>query len=188
MHQPWRTFAVVINRYISRKSTGLDRLRPSTAQILWGMFYKANVDFVALLLLGTFKYVSKTEDYQKYGALTLERIINQAIKDSKEYKIYLAYATGAATPKKARKIKKPASPSKKQNLVLEDEPTKKPKQAKHPELGKKSAPTKEDVSSKKPLRKKSVGVVIRDTPGVSVSKKKATAKVDRARAWIYFLM
>nr|GEU83863.1 retrovirus-related Pol polyprotein from transposon TNT 1-94 [Tanacetum cinerariifolium] len=48
MHQPCRTFAAVINRCISRKSIGLDRLRPSRAQILWGMFYKKNVDFVAL--------------------------------------------------------------------------------------------------------------------------------------------
>ncbi|GKF92862.1 hypothetical protein Tco_0279581, partial [Tanacetum coccineum] len=49
MHQPWRTFVDVINRCISGKSTGLDRLRPSRAQILWRMFYKNNVDFVALL-------------------------------------------------------------------------------------------------------------------------------------------
>ncbi|GKB37394.1 hypothetical protein Tco_0882336 [Tanacetum coccineum] len=41
-----------------------------------------------------------------------------------------------------------------------------------------SAPAKEDVYSKKPSRKKSAGVVIRDTPDVSVSKKKASAKRD----------
>ncbi|GJV37282.1 hypothetical protein Tco_1409759 [Tanacetum coccineum] len=139
MHQPWRTFIVVINRCISEKSTGLDRLRPSRAQILWGMFYKKNVDFVALLwedfmfqvdnrdissackenmpyprftkviinhfiskdktismrnminlytirddsLLGTLKYVSKIEYYQKYGALIPKEMINQPIQDSK---------------------------------------------------------------------------------------------------------
>ncbi|GJW19308.1 hypothetical protein Tco_0026744 [Tanacetum coccineum] len=167
MHQPWRTFAVVINRCISRKSIGLDRLKPLRAQILWGMFYQKNVDYVALLwedfmfqvdnreissvrkenmpyprftkaiishfiskektismrnriylhtirddsLLGTLKFVSKTQDYQKYGALIPEEMINQAIKDSKAYKIYLDFATGKATPKKARKFKKIASPS-----------------------------------------------------------------------------
>nr|GFA45435.1 hypothetical protein [Tanacetum cinerariifolium] len=31
MHQPWRTFVAVINRCISGKSTGLDRLRESPA-------------------------------------------------------------------------------------------------------------------------------------------------------------
>ncbi|GKC82341.1 hypothetical protein Tco_1138058 [Tanacetum coccineum] len=181
MPQPWRTFVVVINRCISGKSTSLDRLRPSRAQILWGMFNKKNVDFVALLwedfmlqadnkdisqtckenmsyprftkviinhfiykdktismrnkinlhtirddsLLGTLKYVSKTEDYQK------------------------------SCSNKARKFKKIASPSNKKTLVLEDEPAKKPKRAKHPEPAKKSAPAKEDVSSKKPSRKQS---------------------------------
>ncbi|GKA08769.1 hypothetical protein Tco_0688100 [Tanacetum coccineum] len=34
---------------ISVKSTCLDKLWPSRAKILWGMFYKKNVDFVALL-------------------------------------------------------------------------------------------------------------------------------------------
>ncbi|GJW83339.1 hypothetical protein Tco_0156484 [Tanacetum coccineum] len=49
MHQPWRTFAAIINRCISGKTTGLDRLRESQAQILWGMYNKKNVDYVALL-------------------------------------------------------------------------------------------------------------------------------------------
>nr|GEV26877.1 hypothetical protein [Tanacetum cinerariifolium] len=45
----------------------------------------------------------------------------------------------------------------------------------------KSVPAKEDVSSKKPSRKKSASVFVRDTPGMSVSKKKALAKVDRGK-------
>ncbi|GKC20447.1 hypothetical protein Tco_1022597 [Tanacetum coccineum] len=49
MHQPWRTFVAIINRCISGKTTGLDRLRKSLAQILWGMYNKKNVDYVALL-------------------------------------------------------------------------------------------------------------------------------------------
>ncbi|GJX51533.1 hypothetical protein Tco_0278378 [Tanacetum coccineum] len=156
MHQPWRTFDVVINRCISGKSTDLDMLRPLRAQILW-------------------------EDYQKYGALIPEQMINQAIPDSEEYKIYLAFATGEATPKKARKFKKITSPSKKQTPVLKEEPAKKPKQAKHPEPAKKSAPAKKDVSLKKPSRKQSSGGQIKDTPGVSVSKKKAPATTERSK-------
>nr|GEV85375.1 hypothetical protein [Tanacetum cinerariifolium] len=34
MHQPWRTFATIINRSLSGKTTGLDKLRLSRAQIL----------------------------------------------------------------------------------------------------------------------------------------------------------
>ncbi|GJU55694.1 hypothetical protein Tco_1229408 [Tanacetum coccineum] len=36
MHQPWRTFAALINRSLSRKMSGLDKLRLSRAQIIWG--------------------------------------------------------------------------------------------------------------------------------------------------------
>ncbi|GJS20273.1 hypothetical protein Tco_0448905 [Tanacetum coccineum] len=111
------------SKCISGKSTGLDRLRPSRAQILWGMFNQKNVDYIALLwedfmfqadnkeissahdtLLGTLKFVSKTKDYQKYGALIPEEMINQAIKDSKEYKTYLKFASGKFTPMNTRNL------------------------------------------------------------------------------------
>nr|GFD09307.1 hypothetical protein [Tanacetum cinerariifolium] len=124
-HQPWRTFLAVINKCISRKTTSLDRLRESRAQIIWAMYNQMNVDYIALLwedfmyqadnrgissarkehmtyprftkviinhfiskdntismrnrinlptvrddtLLGTLKFISKTEDYRKYRAL-----------------------------------------------------------------------------------------------------------------------
>ncbi|GJY88397.1 hypothetical protein Tco_0503025 [Tanacetum coccineum] len=185
MQQPWRTFATIINRCIFGKTTGLDRLRESRAQILWGMYNKKNVDYVALLcedfmyqannreissvrnkymlyprftkviichfiskyktismrnkinlhtirddtLLGTFKFVSKTQDCQLYGALIPDDMINQDVKDSKAYKTYYDFATRKGTPKKERKFKKVASPSRKLSPVLEEEPTEKPKRA-----------------------------------------------------------
>ncbi|GJR14889.1 retrovirus-related pol polyprotein from transposon TNT 1-94 [Tanacetum coccineum] len=49
MHQPWRSFAAIINRCLSGKTTGLDSLRLSRAQIIWGMYHKKNVDYVYLL-------------------------------------------------------------------------------------------------------------------------------------------
>ncbi|GKA48674.1 retrovirus-related pol polyprotein from transposon TNT 1-94 [Tanacetum coccineum] len=49
MHQPWRTFAALINRSLSGKTSGLDKLRLSKAQILWGMYHQKNVDYVELL-------------------------------------------------------------------------------------------------------------------------------------------
>ncbi|GJS51884.1 hypothetical protein Tco_0625246, partial [Tanacetum coccineum] len=68
-----------------------------------------------------------------YGALLPEVMPNQKMQDSPAYKTYLAYATGAETPKKARKFKKPSSPSKKRTLVTveeeEPEPAKKVKKA-----------------------------------------------------------
>ncbi|GKC42463.1 hypothetical protein Tco_1060185, partial [Tanacetum coccineum] len=49
LHQPWRTFAALINRSLSGKTSVLDKLRLSRAQILSGMFHQKNVDYVELL-------------------------------------------------------------------------------------------------------------------------------------------
>nr|GEU84964.1 ribonuclease H-like domain-containing protein [Tanacetum cinerariifolium] len=99
--------------------------------------------------------------------------IDSVTKNSPAYKTYLAFSTKAATPKKARKFKKPASLLKKKTPVTIEEPVKKP--AKKPE------PAKKYVSTKKPSRKQSTCVQIRDTPGVSVSKKKAPVKAERSK-------
>nr|GEU60534.1 hypothetical protein [Tanacetum cinerariifolium] len=134
MHQPWRTFVVIINRCISGKTTGLDRLRESQAPILWGMYNKKNVDYVALLW----------EDF-----------------------MYQADNREIIPPSKARKYKKVASPSRKLSHVKEAEPVKKGKKVKRHAKKSSTAPT--------------VGVAIKDTPSVSVSKKKAPAKADRSK-------
>ncbi|GJZ86227.1 hypothetical protein Tco_0956685 [Tanacetum coccineum] len=64
--------------------------------------------------------------------------------------------------KKARKFKKPATPSKKKTLVVVEEPAEKP--------------------TKTPAAKRlSTGDQIRDTPGVSVSKKKAPTKAEGSK-------
>ncbi|GJZ69934.1 hypothetical protein Tco_0633484 [Tanacetum coccineum] len=77
-------------------------------------------------VLGTLRFVSKYDEYQVYRALFPEGMSNQQMRDSPAYKTYLAFATGAATPKKARKFKKLASPSKKKTLIAVEEPIEKP--------------------------------------------------------------
>ncbi|GKC87123.1 hypothetical protein Tco_1250394, partial [Tanacetum coccineum] len=118
-------------------------------------------------LLGTLKFISKIQDYQQYGALIPDDMINQDIKDSKAYKTYYDIATGKVPPKNARKYKKVASPSRKLPPVLEKELAKKPKKAKKP--------------VKKSTTMPIAGVVIRDTPGVLVSKKKSPSNGDRGK-------
>ncbi|GKD05434.1 hypothetical protein Tco_1180408 [Tanacetum coccineum] len=118
-------------------------------------------------LLGTLKFVSKTQNYQQYGALIPDDMINQDIKDSKAYKTYYDFATGKATPKKARKYKKVTSPSRKPSPVLEEEPTEKPKRARKPAKKSTNVPT--------------ACVAIRDTPRESVPKNKTPTKVDRGK-------
>ncbi|GJS20382.1 hypothetical protein Tco_0449014, partial [Tanacetum coccineum] len=49
MHQPWRSFAAIINKCLSGKTTALEILRLSCAQIIWGMYHNKTVDYLYLL-------------------------------------------------------------------------------------------------------------------------------------------
>ncbi|GKF23030.1 hypothetical protein Tco_0075352, partial [Tanacetum coccineum] len=49
MHQPWRSFTTIINKCLSGKTTALESLHLSRAQILWGMYHNKQVDYVYLL-------------------------------------------------------------------------------------------------------------------------------------------
>ncbi|GJW84539.1 hypothetical protein Tco_0157684 [Tanacetum coccineum] len=222
LHQPWRTFAALINRSLSGKTSGLDKLRLSRAQILWGMFHQKNVDYVELLwedfiyqienrvykkqekmyyprftkviihhfliqekslswrnkigmhtskddyLINSLRFVSAKESTQIYGAILPECLTSPAMKESKAYKTYLGYATGAVPPKIARKFKK-ASPSKKDNdlVPVDEEPVQKGKRVKRP--------------AKKSTTKPAAGVVIREAPVETKSKSKEKEKVDVTR-------
>ncbi|GKA65276.1 hypothetical protein Tco_0764983, partial [Tanacetum coccineum] len=108
-----------------------------------------------------------TQDYQQYRALIPDDMINQDIKDSTNYKTYYDFATGKDPLRIERKYKKVAPPSRKLPPVKEAEPVKKTKRVKRP--------------AKKSAAAPKAGVAIKDTPGVSVSKKKAPAKADRSK-------
>nr|GEY96724.1 hypothetical protein [Tanacetum cinerariifolium] len=49
LYQPWRSFAAVINKCLTGKSFGIDSLRISQAQILWGLYHGRNVDYAYLI-------------------------------------------------------------------------------------------------------------------------------------------
>nr|GEY43205.1 hypothetical protein [Tanacetum cinerariifolium] len=49
LYQPWRSFAAIINKCLTGKSSGYDNLRLSQAQILWGLYHKRNVDYSYLM-------------------------------------------------------------------------------------------------------------------------------------------
>ncbi|GJV65540.1 retrovirus-related pol polyprotein from transposon TNT 1-94 [Tanacetum coccineum] len=52
IHQPWRTFAAIINRSLSGKTSGLEKLCLSRAQILWVMYHQKYVRGLCGKLLG----------------------------------------------------------------------------------------------------------------------------------------
>ncbi|GJW32142.1 hypothetical protein Tco_0052174 [Tanacetum coccineum] len=89
------------------------------------------------------------------------------MKETKAYKTYLGFASGATPPKKAQKFKKSASPKLTTVPVSTKEPTRKSKRV--------NRPTKK--STKAPAR----GVVIRETPEMPLSKKKEKVDVTRGK-------
>ncbi|GJV07198.1 hypothetical protein Tco_1344854 [Tanacetum coccineum] len=49
MHQPWRTWQLASFSGLSGKTASNDKLKKSIIDILWGMFYKENVDYPSLI-------------------------------------------------------------------------------------------------------------------------------------------
>ncbi|GJZ08844.1 hypothetical protein Tco_0543127 [Tanacetum coccineum] len=109
-------------------------------------------------LINTLRFVSTKEETQIYGAILPDSLTSPEMKETKAYKTYLGFASGATPPKKARKFKKPASPKLTAVPVSTEEPTRKSKRVKRPAKKTNKAPTR--------------GVVIRETPKIPVSKKK----------------
>nr|GEU55172.1 hypothetical protein [Tanacetum cinerariifolium] len=108
----------------------------------------------------------------KSKALIPGNMINQDIKDSQAYKTYYDFATRKIPPRKVRRYKKFASPSRKLSPIKESELVKKGKRVKS--------------HAKKSITVPTAGVAIRDTQSLSVSKKKAPdiEKVLEITKWI----
>ncbi|GJV65541.1 hypothetical protein Tco_1476369 [Tanacetum coccineum] len=118
-------------------------------------------------LINTLRFVSRKEASQIYGAVLPECLTSPEMKESKAFKTYLSYATGEVPPKVARKFKK-ASPSKKESELVpgDEEPVKKGKRLKTP--------------AKKSAFKTATGIVIKEPPVETKSKRKEKEKVDVA--------
>ncbi|GJU50127.1 hypothetical protein Tco_1219682 [Tanacetum coccineum] len=197
MHQPWRNFATIINQSLSGKTTGLDKLHLSRAQILWGMYYKNNVDYVKLLW-EDFTYQIDNKGHKKQNKMllglkaflmlfgvTAARIdVNTAqsklvlLENFNEiilsYKVNAAKGVNAASEEVSTAklvstayFKKPASPKLSTVPTLPKEPTRKSKRVKRP--AKKSSDT--------PI----AGVVIIETPVKSLSKKNEKMTVEKRK-------
>ncbi|GJR31395.1 hypothetical protein Tco_1107627 [Tanacetum coccineum] len=115
-------------------------------------------------LINTLRFVSAKEATQIYGAILSESLTSPEMKETKAYKTYLSFSSGATPPKKVRKFKKPTSPQLSTVPVSSEEPTKKSKRVKR--------------SAKKSTKALAGGVVIRENPEMPLSKKKE--KVDVA--------
>nr|GEY96658.1 hypothetical protein [Tanacetum cinerariifolium] len=72
LHQPWRSFAAIINKCLTEKSSGYDSLQLSQAQILKGLYHKRNVDF-AYLIWEDFVYQVEHKDTKKSNEMYYPR-------------------------------------------------------------------------------------------------------------------
>ncbi|GJT97254.1 hypothetical protein Tco_1092772 [Tanacetum coccineum] len=121
MHQPWRTFAAIINKYLCEKTTALENLvyqvknknSKKNNDMYYPRFTKVIVDYFMAknqaiprrnmmfwhyarddFMFTTTRVIFKHEDTQVYGAILPQHLTNQDMLESEAYKTYLAYATG----------------------------------------------------------------------------------------------
>ncbi|GKA94047.1 hypothetical protein Tco_0816033 [Tanacetum coccineum] len=84
LHQPWRSFAAIINKCLSGKPS-YDSLRLSQAQILWGMYNKKNVDY-AYLLWEDFIFQIENKNTKKGNAMYYPRFTKLVVNFVMEQK------------------------------------------------------------------------------------------------------
>nr|GFB12657.1 hypothetical protein [Tanacetum cinerariifolium] len=72
LHHPWRSFASIINKCLTGKSSCYDSLWLSQVQILWGLYYKRNVDF-AYPMWEDFVYQVEHKDTKKSNEMYYPR-------------------------------------------------------------------------------------------------------------------
>nr|GEU76245.1 retrovirus-related Pol polyprotein from transposon TNT 1-94 [Tanacetum cinerariifolium] len=109
LYQLWRSFTALINKCLTRKSSGYDIVRLSQAQILRNKvnWHYVRDDFMFFMI----KLVSRHQNTQQFGALLPIELTNDEIRNSKAYKEYYAIATGEAAPKPKASVRRTRSSS-----------------------------------------------------------------------------
>ncbi|GJY81590.1 hypothetical protein Tco_0494341 [Tanacetum coccineum] len=161
LHQPWRTFASIINKCLCGKDLAyqIDNIDskkqdkmfyPRFTKIIIHHFFEKyksislrNRTFMHTAhddsLLGTMRFVSRHANTQVYGAILPKSMANQDMLDSISYKTYFAITSGAEPPKSRKSLKKSDSA-----ISSEESPS-----------NKKSAKAKKVAATKpKPTKKK----------------------------------
>nr|GFC04087.1 hypothetical protein [Tanacetum cinerariifolium] len=128
-----RSFASVINKCLTGKSSGVDSFRLSQAQMLWGFYHRINIDF-AYLIWEDFVYQVEHKNtkrsnemyYPRFTKVIIDHFMTRKPSISRRnkinwhyvrddvlfstikvaYKEYYACATGEATPKQKASARK----------------------------------------------------------------------------------
>nr|GEV39239.1 hypothetical protein [Tanacetum cinerariifolium] len=72
LYQPWRSFAAIINKCLTGKSSGYDSFRLSQAQILWGLYHTKSIDY-AFLIWEDFVYQVEHKNQKKSNEMYYPR-------------------------------------------------------------------------------------------------------------------
>ncbi|GJT63020.1 hypothetical protein Tco_1006553 [Tanacetum coccineum] len=169
LHQPWRAFSTVINKCLSGKETGMDKISCPSAYRSSGydiymkelplcdpidelqskdqsisrrnkMFWHTDRDDI---MFTSMRCISRHEDTQVYGTILPKELINQAMLESNAYKTYYAFAFGEKTPKpKYVRKKADSNTSPKQKPVQATKGTRIKSKAKVSKSDKKKLPAK----------------------------------------------
>ncbi|GJR39725.1 hypothetical protein Tco_1215409 [Tanacetum coccineum] len=128
LHQPWRAFATVINKCLSGKETGMDKIHllfqieyndaKKTNKVSYPRFTKIIIDYFMSkdpsisrrnkmfwhtarddTLFTSIRCISKHKDTQVYGTILPTKLTNQAMLKSKAYQTYYAFASRKKAPK-----------------------------------------------------------------------------------------
>nr|GEX67352.1 hypothetical protein [Tanacetum cinerariifolium] len=72
LYQPWRSFAAIINKCLTGKSSGYDSFWLSQAQILWGLYHTRSIDY-AFLIWEDFVYQVEHKNQKKSNEMYYPR-------------------------------------------------------------------------------------------------------------------
>ncbi|GJT97583.1 retrovirus-related pol polyprotein from transposon TNT 1-94 [Tanacetum coccineum] len=152
LHQPWRAFATIINKCLSGKETGMDKIHflfqienkyaKKTNKMSYPRFTKIIIDYFMSkdqcilrrnkmfwhtaqddTMFTSMRCISRHEDTQVYGIIHPKELTNQAMMESIAYKTYYAFASGEKAPKPKIKSKaNVAKPNKKKQLQRRQKP------------------------------------------------------------------
>nr|GEY11138.1 hypothetical protein [Tanacetum cinerariifolium] len=125
LYQPWRSFAAIINKFLTGKSSGYDNFvyqvehknQKKSNEMYYPSFTKVIHHFMLKdpsiprrnkinwhyvrddSIFSMIKVVSRHQNTQQYGAMLPIELTNDEIRNTKAYKDYYAFATGEASPK-----------------------------------------------------------------------------------------
>nr|GEX54164.1 hypothetical protein [Tanacetum cinerariifolium] len=135
LYQSWRSFAAIINKCLTGKSSGYDNF---VYQVAHKNHKKSNeMYYPRFTKVIIHHFMSKDPSIprrNKYGAMLPIELTNDEIRNTKAYKEYYAFATGEAVPKPKASAKRKRSDSDTSITPPTNTPTPKPTAAATPKL------------------------------------------------------